>query len=308
MTNDLSILIPDTLVAETPLSDEEITLLKIKLWQLLGQRTERHTMSDSSSVPVETAEQLFNSICFTLQICLKARICSLSELLSNDNLQQILRAGQAEIEKKIAYGKTLLLEVMHTAPAIKNISYVDTVKGITAFFKSYDHRYFAHDIPADIDYQLCHPVSEKLLGIEYVNDYLQRLLVENRFIACFDIKKVKLLLNCYCRDYRGLLINLYDPVATNAIGLALCGKDVLPLDISAADRWTIMGIFEGLDKGEARAELSQAAQKVSDLVGIKRGFASEYLKKTAADLTPRIMAALAGGNLSNIFFTLPVEI
>ncbi len=307
MTNDLSILIPETLVAEMPLSDEEITLLKIKLWQLLGQRTERHTMSDSSSVPVETAEQLFNSICFTLQICLKAKICSLSELLSNDNLQQILRAGQAEIEKKIAYGKTLLLEVMHTAPAIKNTSYVDTIKGITAFFKRYDHRFFAHEIPADIDYQLCHPVTDQLLGIEYINDFLQRMLIENRFIGCFDIKKVKLLLNCYCRDYRGLLINLYDPVATNAIGLALVGRDVFALDISADTRCVITEIFADLSKADAISRLSAAAQEVCELTNITNVSAQNYLKQTAFDLYPRIMAALPTG-MGGVFLTLPVEV
>lgn len=308
MADDLSILIPDPIAAVTPLSEEELILLKVKLWQLLGQMTERYTMGDSSSVPVETAEELFNSVCFTLSICLKANVCSLNDLINNDNLLQLLKAGQAEIEKKIAYARSLLLKVIGTSPKVDNISYYQTINGITAFFKRYDYRFMAHAIPADIDYQLCQPVADRFLGIEYIIDYLQRLLVENQFINCFDNKRVKLLLLGYCPDYQGLLINLYDPVATNAIGLALCGKNIFLLDISAADRWTIMGIFAGLNKQDVKIKLTEAAQNVCEQIGITNAFAQSYLQQAAIDLAPRIMTALSVGDLSHIFISLPIEV
>lgn len=48
------------------ISNEEKEIIQISLWKLLGKVTERYTMGDSSSVPVEVAEELFKSICFLL--------------------------------------------------------------------------------------------------------------------------------------------------------------------------------------------------------------------------------------------------
>jgi hypothetical protein len=73
-------------------------------------------------------------------------------------------------------------------------------------------------VPCDIDYQLCRPVPEDLLGVEYVNEYLRRVVLENDFLRRFPKEPVIKLLENYCPDYRGLLINLYEPVATNALG------------------------------------------------------------------------------------------
>ena len=48
------------------ISNEEKEMMQIKLWTLLGNVTERYTMGDSSSVPVEIAEELLKSITFLL--------------------------------------------------------------------------------------------------------------------------------------------------------------------------------------------------------------------------------------------------
>ncbi|CUO29740.1 Uncharacterised protein [Clostridium disporicum] len=48
------------------ISNEEKEMMQIKLWTLLGKVTERYTMGDSSSVPVEIAEELLKSITFLL--------------------------------------------------------------------------------------------------------------------------------------------------------------------------------------------------------------------------------------------------
>lgn len=53
---------------EPPLSPEEQLLLQQQLLSLLARQTAHYTAGDSSSVPVETAERLLRSICFTLHI------------------------------------------------------------------------------------------------------------------------------------------------------------------------------------------------------------------------------------------------
>ena len=60
------------------ISDEEKEIIQIKLWELLGKVTERYTMGDSSSVPIEIAEELLKSICFLLKKEMKSS--SLTEI------------------------------------------------------------------------------------------------------------------------------------------------------------------------------------------------------------------------------------
>jgi hypothetical protein len=189
-------------------------------------------------------------------------------------------------------------------PKIENLSLRDTLRGIGGFFKRYDHRFFAHQIPCDIDYQLCHAVSDELRGIEYLNEYLNRLIIENDFLRKFDEHLVIKLLKSYCPDYRGLLINLYEPAVVNAIGLALTAGDAFPLDITDDDRARLAALFAGLPESGARKALTDSAERLSSSLDIEDISAKEYLSQTAAELWPRIAAALRSGKLDGIFLSI----
>ena len=64
----------------------------------------------------------------------------------------------------------------------------------------------------DIDYQLSQSVSESLLGINYVNQYLTRLAAENSLLTRLPQGEVRAVLERSCPDWRGLLVN-FSPVA-----------------------------------------------------------------------------------------------
>lgn len=70
----------------------------------------------------------------------------------------------------------------------------------------------AHQVPCIIDYPLGAPVSEKLRGLDYVEAWLAQPLEEARFLARFDLGDMVEHLESWCSDYRGLLINLYEPI------------------------------------------------------------------------------------------------
>jgi len=44
----------------------------------------------------------------------------------------------------------------------------------------------AHQVPCIFDYPLRHPVPETLLGVDYINEHLGRLLVEFDFLGRFE--------------------------------------------------------------------------------------------------------------------------
>jgi len=270
------------------------------LWALLARQTQRFTMGDSTSVPVETARELLKSICFTLDSYLEANNDD-PLLLWTMSADKLFKAGQARLEKEIETGKDYLRQVKKDAPPVDNISYRDTLVGLESFFRNYDYRLMAHEIPGDIDYQLCLPVPAKLYGIAYINEYLRRLLIENSFCRCFRAEQISTLLAGYCPDYRELLINIYEPLAANTVGLALLEKDVTSLAIGEADRAGLLKLFTNRGEAETAAMLREAAAAVCRTLHIGDAAAAAYLQSAALLLVPRIRAALEENDLSGVF-------
>jgi hypothetical protein len=209
------------------------------------------------------------------------------------------------IEKAVNDGRQLLSRAIDTAPHwLDNLSYKNTLNEISVFFKKYDYRYLAHKIPCSIDYQLSQPVSEVLWGIEYINEYLRRINIENLFISRFDPEDIILLFeNCF-PEYKALLINLYEPIAANAIGLALINGDVAALDITDSDRLVLLECFREWTDAAALEKLQNAAAFVCNCLDIEDESAKNYISRTAKDLYPRISAAASAGSLDNIFLSI----
>lgn len=289
------------------LSQEDMEEFQLKLWKLLGERTRRYTMGESTSVPIETAGELLRSACFTIGVYVKAMGVTAPELLRTRELSELLREGQAVLEAQIAEGRQLLCRVTGSMPAVPNRSYTDTLLGLETFFRRYDHRFFAHEIPGDIDYQLCHPVVPDLQGIEYINEYLRRLRIENMFIGYFPTKAVITLLKRYCPDPVGLLINLYEPVAVNALGLALLGGDIYGLDMTGRDTQQLLRRFKRMGPHKAAEELERGAGILCRRLRMEDARSREYLERTAAELCPRLTAAMAAGSLNGVFSPLACQ-
>ena len=284
------------------LTEEDEINIQSKLWQLLARRTELFTMGDSSSVRIETAQELLQSITFCLNYYLK-QSGNTKKYLATADLEELFQLGQKTLEERLELGKRLYSKACLTSPEIENTSYTDTLRSIGGFFKKYDYRFFAHSIPCDIDYQLCHAVKEDLQGVEYVNQYLGRIIIENTFVKKFEKNAAISLLNSYCSDYKGLLINLYEPLATNAIGLALLHKESIALDITTAYQKQLLELFAPLSATPAKKALCDAAERVCSELGISDPSSSRYLKRTAEALYPRIEAALTNGKLGGIFLS-----
>lgn len=282
------------------LSEEEEQGVQAKLFALLARRTELYTMGESSSVRIETAQELLQSVIFCLNLYLK-QSGNKRKLLAKADLEELFKLGQSAIEEQLELGKKLYKIACQSAPEIENTSYKDTLRNIGGFFKHYDYRFFAHLIPCEIDYQLCNPVQESLQGVEYINQYLGRIIIENDLVGRFETKKVESLLSSSVSDYKGLLINIYAPVAANAVGLALLREEVRPLCVTEADGKRLVKLFEPLSVTPAKKVLNEAADRVCAELKINDASSVRYLRKTAEELFPRIEAALSHGSLEGIF-------
>lgn len=288
------------------LSDGDALVVQKKLLRLLEKQTNRYTGGDSSSVRAETARELLASVLFTLDFYLCGSGNGPALLVSTDP-EELLARGQQAIEDALAQFDRLYAAACLGAPEIENIAFRDTLRSLGAFRRRYDRRLFAHAIPCDIDYPLCRPVPETLAGVAYVNEYLRRIVVENDFLRRFPKAAVIGLLESYCPDYRGLLINLFEPVAVNALGRSLLGLDPRPLEITDAARAEIAEKLDPLTAGARRAALSAAAGRLGRTLGSPDAGAREYLARTADDLCPRLETARDAGGLSGIFLPFRAE-
>lgn len=299
-SNDLVFLLNENL-QQTNFTEAEIAAIKGNMISLLGKRTERYTMGESSSIPVEKAEELFKSICFTLGLVSKKRGVS---ILKREDMFNLLKAGWDIIEAMMDTGRKLLKQVNESTVLNENLSYQDTLREIEKSFKIYDYRFFAHEMPCDIDYQLCSPVPETLQGIEYVNEYLNRLLLENSFCQHFGKTEIIRLLQAYCLDYKGLLINIFEPVAINAMGLAVINKEVISLDISDWDRKRILQELENWTDNEVTTKLDRVMDTICGQLEIRDKEQCNYVYEALFAQYPRIKSQVALKNLSGVFLSL----
>jgi hypothetical protein len=310
MADDRNLLLPvdGPAAPEEALTPEEAALVRRKLLALLARRTGLYTALDSSSVPVETAQELLTSLGFTLGLALRSSGGSAKRMVTED-LDTLYRQGVQILEERLNLGKRLFITASLGLPAIENASLRDTMRGIRLFFRRYDLHFFAHQIPAVLDYQLSRAVPDSFLGIEYIVEYLRRLIIENDFLRRFAPDQVAGLLRSFCPDYRSLPVNLFEPAAANAVGRALL-KGPLPLAtddrvqwlfFTEEDRRLLAVLFESLPEPGARSALRGAAARLCRTLDIRDPAAQAYLENTASDLYPRIAAALPHGGLGGIF-------
>lgn len=269
-----------------------------ELYQLLARQTALYTSIDSSSVRVETAQELLQSICFTLKLDLDT---AGQGAPATGALGDLFAQGQQEIHQKISFGKELWQMVCDNLPPVENRSLRDTLRSMGTFWRRYDSRFFAHQIPCDIDYQLCWPVDESVLGIDYINTYLTRLWMEHRFLNRFSAKELIPVLNAYCPDYQGLLINLYEPIATNVIGLAILGEHRGSLLIPDDKHSALQAYLADLPKAKLEEVLAQGAESAAYQLELTHKSEKDYFMRLAKELVPRILAVRDHGGLHGIF-------
>lgn len=284
---------------ESPLTAMEYNLIQEKLLNLLSRQVERYTGGDSTSIRIELAQELLNAICYCLNISAECPDERWRRLLYCD-LSEEYQKGLKSVEQKKQFGKQLWRAVCASLPTVENTSMLDTLKNIGKFWDKYDSIFFAHEIPCDIDYQLAVPVSE-LYGIDYINQYLENLFCENRFLIEYQTDAIIPILNRYCPDYKGLLINLFEPVVTNALGLAVLEKSDKSLHIGQHDLTCLYNLFEPMNKTDIHGCLLQGVERLSVNHTAFGQREWSYISQYCGQLTVRIDRLRDSTGLEGIF-------
>ena len=181
------------------------------LMRLFVKQCRLYTCGGSSSITQLEADDLLCSIRYVLRIDNLDDPATLARLASDD-IDVLFKQGLEDIERRVNETMELWQQVCVTMPPIKNIALRDTLASIGQFRKVYDTYFAADKVLVNIDYPLSEPISEDLEGVDYVYAWLQQCLKEAQYIAQFDRNECIAVLKRYCPDYKGLIINLYEPI------------------------------------------------------------------------------------------------
>jgi hypothetical protein len=191
------------------------------------------------------------------------------------------------------------LQVQRNPPPLMNIAYRDTIEALPSFFAGYDADFFPQEIPCSFDYPLCQPVSESLLGAEYMLDYLRRLLAENTLLRALSPEALRALYARYYVDYFDLLVNLYLPAAEMVSLCALANEPVFALLLSPEMLANVSRLLSGSEENEARRRMDDAAARALEALCLRGALQLHALQKTAQDLLVRLRAARNADEIRN---------
>jgi hypothetical protein len=294
------------LYANELLNKPELEKIQIQVLEVLNENISYYTKHESSSVRVEIAEQLMLSIYYTIGIYMKS-IPSIKEsiaLLKEKSLKDMFKQGEVMIRAKVENCKRLFQQVQTNKLATTNYSYIDTIDyGFSMFFIDYDIRFASHEAPCSIDYQLS-DADIKLVGVEYIEAYLNTIRLENSFCANFNIFEIETLLKSFNRNSEHMLINIFDFVLTNYLGVILMEKRGDTLNITKEERAYLKSKLKDLSDVELKKIFIMASEKLFKVLSIEDKELMDYINKTILKLLPQIKYSIDTNTLENTFITL----
>lgn len=286
------------------LSDGQSDALRKNLMALLAAQAGRYTQGASGSLPKETMDELLVSALYTLSVD-PTRPESFAPLVGQDIFACFFQAQTRLLQKRdaaLALASSLCLRM----DDLGCVALRTTLSSLLNGLKRYDAVFFAHHVPGDIDYQLCMPVSESLMGVDYALRYLQRLELEDELLTCFPIHRVLALLDGVSARWRALVCNLLTPVLENAMALMLLGRPPRRLHVSGDDRAALLVMLCGRTEGELARLFDCAAVHLAQTLLPNRADARILCQTLGKQLAPRVFEAARRGDLSHVFFSFGV--
>lgn len=285
------------------LTTAQIEAIQLACLSVLARQTQLYNGLDSSSVRVEEAEGIMESILFTIGIALKEyeNPDDAAQALLSDGAEALFLRGSKKIDRLLKTTKLIHVSLLRRLFVTPNVFYRSTLEdGINGFFKLYRPQFSAQQIHITADYPLLQPV-EDLVGIELIREYLERADSENQFCACFNPAAVDALFCGLPIDYRELPVNLCGPVLTAAISCALSGKNFYTLSVTQQDLLFLRDKLIRMPKEEILQLFEAVFHKICEALSLPER-TKEYLTAALPGITVEVENAVRNNTMSSIFY------
>lgn len=284
------------------LSEVELEKIQLDCLALLAKKTERFNGGDSSSIRIEKAQSILSSLMFTVGVALKAYPSpdDAVSALQHMGVKPVYEEGRKRIDRLVEQAKVYHWSLTQHLLQTKNVFYSSTVvDGINGFFKQYDADFAAQEIHITADYPVYNK-TERLLGIEFILQYLKQLSCENLFCMHFSSEEIHHLLCGYEEHYENLLLNIYEPVFAAALGCVIAEAPENLLKITPEMQSVLYHIFAEKSLSELEQILHDALAKLATRLSFSESLLA-YTQQSLPLLAAAINHAIKVGSFAHIF-------
>ena len=272
-----------------PLSPEEQQRLMSQMYLLMAKQVKsyhkmRH-MGENSSVPVELAQELMESIEYTIGL--------VGGLFAHPNVEEALRLGQEILQSKVEKAKVLLDLVTATAPAWQTECRWEALRYLGHYLEQYDHLHLAHRGPEGLFYPILISPPEGIQGIDSCLFYLNILWIENQIMAGIPDEA----LDQFWDRLPTATLNQCEQLLINGIGKALLGSGLDPLTFEPEEHLQI--VYAMMTATEEK--LRTAAMLLCHWLDLKDENAKKYVQAVFPQLNMWIGDNIRSGNVENLF-------
>ena len=272
-----------------PLSPEEQQRVMNQMYLLMGKQVQsyhkhRH-MGNNSSVPIELAQDMMESITYTINL--------VGGVYTNRNIEEALKLGQEILESRLAKAKSMLELVNATAPQWQTECRWEALRYLRHYLEQYDHLHLAHKGPEDLFYPILISPPEDIQGIDSCIFYLNIMWIENQIMAGVPED----ILEQFWDRLPAAALNQCEHLLINGIGKALLRTGIDPLVFETEEHMQL--IVALLRATEER--LRDAAKLLCEWLNLKDENARMYVESVVPQLTMWIGDNVRNGNLSNLF-------
>ena len=256
-----------------PLSPEEQQRIMDQIYHLLEKQVRsyhRHRhMGNNSSVPVELAQELTESIEYTVALA--------GGVYAHANLEEALLLGQEILENKLNKAKSMLDLVIATAPQWQTECRWVAVSYLRHYLEQYDHLHLAHKGPDDLFYPILISLPEGTQGIDSCLFYLNILWIENQIIAGFPDD----VLDLFWNHLPAGTLNQCEHLLINGMGKALIGEIPKQLTFTEKSRSKLLTLL----KNATAEHLDHSSEVLCQWLNLNAADAKKYVKA----IVPRLM-------------------
>ncbi len=272
-----------------PLSPEEQQRIMEQMYLLMGKQVKsyhkhRH-MGNNSSVPVKLAQELMESITYTISL--------VGGVYTNRNIEEALQLGQEILESRLTKAKSMLELVNATAPQWQTECRWEALRYLRHYLEQYDHLHLAHKGPDDLFYPILISPPEGIQGIDSCVFYLNILWIENQIMAGVPEDA----LEQFWDRLPTATLNQCEHLLINGIGKALLRTGIDPLVFETGEHMQLIVAL----LGSTDERLRDAAKLLCEWLNLKDENAYMYVESVVPQLTMWIGDNVRNGNLSNLF-------
>ncbi len=282
------------------LTESDFSCLQAQLPELLRRMAVQYAGEGSGSLPVEVAGEMLRSLQFVLGAALKGFPSpeEAAAALKERPLSELYDEGLGRVRQKLRTVRLFQRRILSRLFQTPNVFWRSTIEGgVNGFFRLYRPEFAAHEIHITADYPplLGRPA---LQGAEFMERYLEEIDGENAFLRAFPHRAVHRLLLGLSREYVSAPVNLFEPVCLSALGLTLCGRSPVTLDLTPGEVDRLAHGFE--NRAPIRPALEKALAQLAEQLELP-GRALRYAAQCLPKLEEAVRAALALGKPERAF-------